>query len=240
MASFQLILLTLMSFILRRIVFASFPALVLVLFAVPLILTAQDSSPSTAPAAPATPAATAPQIPSLTTPDTHLTSDNYILRANDFIRITVFQEDDLLTEARITKSGYINFPLLGPIHLAGKTVGQAVSEIRTRLDKDYIINPQVTLTLLEYAKQWVTVLGEVQKPGQVEIPPEGGLDLLGAIALAGGYTRVADPSRVIVRREVDGHDVVLKVNAKQLARDVQVQQFMVQPGDSISVAESLW
>jgi polysaccharide export outer membrane protein len=163
-----------------------------------------------------------------------------VLNPNDLIRITVFQEDDMLTETRISKSGYVNFPLLGPILLAGKTVGQATAEIRTKLDKDYIINPQVTLTILDFAQQWVTVLGEVQKPGQVAIPPEGGLDLLGAIALAGGYTRIADPSHVIVRRVVDGKDKVLKVNADRLAHDVNVPQFIVLPGDRISVAESLW
>jgi len=167
-------------------------------------------------------------------------SDSYVLHPNDYIRITVFQEDDLLTETRISESGYINFPLLGPVLLSGKTVGQAISEIRTRLDKDYIINPQVSMDILEFAQQWITVLGEVQKPGQVAIPPEGGLDLLGAIALAGGYTRIADPSHVIVRRVVDGKDEVLKVNAQRLARDVHVEQFMVHAGDTISVAESLW
>jgi polysaccharide export outer membrane protein len=167
-------------------------------------------------------------------------SDSYVLRDNDLVRITVFQEDDMTTEVRISKSGYITFPLLGPVELRGKSVGEATAEIRTRLDKDYIINPQVTLTVMEYAQQWVTVLGEVQKPGQVQMPPEGGLDLLGAIALAGGYTRVADPGNVIVRRVVSGHDVVLRVNAKRLARDTSVQQFLVQPGDRISVSESIW
>ncbi|MCE0483904.1 MAG: polysaccharide export protein [Methylacidiphilales bacterium] len=162
------------------------------------------------------------------------------LHCNDLIRITVFQEDDLITETRISKTGYITFPLLGSLHLAGKTVDQATEDIRAALDKDYIIHPQVTLTILEYAKQWVTVLGEVQKPGTVEIPPEGGLDLLGAIALAGGYTRIANPGRVTVRRQVDGKDTVINVNAKDLARDTQVKAFYVQPGDTITVAQSMF
>lgn len=195
------------------------------------------------PTSPATDtSATTPKVLPTATPsgEDHPQSDSYVLRSNDLIRITVFQEDDLLTETRISESGFINFPLLGSVKLSGKTVGQAVSEIRTRLDKDYIINPQVTLSVLEFAQQWVTVLGEVQKPGQVAIPPEGGLDLLGAIALAGGYTRVADPAHVIVRRMIDGKDKILKINAQRLARDVHIQQFLVQPGDRVSVAESLW
>ena len=199
----------------------------------PLTLLAQNSDPLPSPASTSVSGA-ATALPA------HSQSDSYVLRSNDLIRITVFQEDDLLTETRISKSGYITFPLLGPVLLRDKTIAEATAEIRARLDKDYIINPQVTLNVLEYAQQWVTVLGEVQKPGQVEIPPEGGLDLLGAVALAGGYTRIADPSHIIVRRVVDGRDVVLKVDAKRLARDVQVPQFIVEPGDRISVGESVW
>jgi protein involved in polysaccharide export with SLBB domain len=191
---------------------------------------AVNDSSATAASAPSTTGAAAANTP----------SGSYLLQSNDLIRITVFQEDDMATQARISKSGYVTFPLLGAVLLRGKSVDDATADIRRRLDKDYIINPHVTLTVMEYAKQWVTVLGEVQKPGQIEIPPEGGLDLLGAIALAGGYTRVANPARVIVRRVVDGHDVILRVNAKELARDVQVKQFLVRPGDRISIAESIF
>lgn len=163
-----------------------------------------------------------------------------LLRNNDLVRITVFQEDDLLTETRISKTGYINFPLLGALELAGKTVDEATAEIRNRLDKDYIINPHVTITVLEYAMQWVTVLGEVQKPGTVVIPAEGGLDLLGAIALAGGYTKIAAPNRITVRRQVSGHDQLIKVNGKELAKDTTVKVFYVQPGDMITVGQSIF
>jgi polysaccharide export outer membrane protein len=197
----------------------------------------QDAS-STAPAAAGTPGAPAAPAPSSVAPQ--YTNGGYVLQANDLVRITVFEEDDLTTETRISKSGVINFPLIGSVRVAGRTVDDATSEIRERLDKDYIVNPQVTLVLVDFAKQWVTVLGEVQKPGQVEIPAEGGLDLLGAIALAGGYTRIADPSHVIVRRQVDGKDRVLRVNAKQLSRDSRVQQFEVQPGDTINVGQSFF
>jgi polysaccharide export outer membrane protein len=146
----------------------------------------------------------------------------------------------MTTEVRISKTGDISLPLLGNVHIAGETVAEAAEQIRSRLDKDYIINPQVTLTIMEYAQQWVTVLGEVQKPSQVPIPTEGGLDLMGAIALAGGYSRVADPSNITVRRVVNGHDVVLKVNARKLAADSKTGVFIVKPGDTISVGESVW
>jgi protein involved in polysaccharide export with SLBB domain len=174
------------------------------------------------------------------TADQGVSNSGTVLHNNDLIRITVFQEDDLLTEARISKTGYILFPLLGSLHLAGRTVDQAAAEIRERLDKDYIIHPQVTVTVLDYAKEWVTVLGEVQKPGTVELPAEGNLDLLGAIALAGGYTKIAAPNRITVRRQVKGEDEVLRVNGKDLARDSNVKIFYVQPGDTIMVGQSVF
>jgi polysaccharide export outer membrane protein len=167
-------------------------------------------------------------------------TSNEVLKVNDMVRVTVYKEDDMTTEARISKTGDIALPLLGNVHLAGETVASAVAEIHDRLDKDYIINPQVTLTIMEYAPQWVTVLGQVEKQGQVPIPTEGGLDLMGAIALAGGYTRVADPANITIVRINNGHHQILKVDAKKLAADSKSGTFMVQPNDTISVGESVW
>ena len=167
-------------------------------------------------------------------------SSNEVLKVNDMVRVTVYNENDMTTEARISKSGDIALPLLGNVHVAGETVASAVADIRSRLDKDYIINPQVTMTIMDYAPQMVTVLGEVEHQGQVTIPPQGGLDIMGAIALAGGYSRIADPANITVVRTVNGHHQILKVNAKKLAADSKSVTFMVQPGDTISVGQSVW
>jgi protein involved in polysaccharide export with SLBB domain len=180
-----------------------------------------------------------PQAAATSSEDQESTGSD-VLKVNDLVRVTVYKEDDMLTEARISKAGNITLPLLGLVHVEGKTVAEATADIRARLDKDYIINPQVSLIVLEYASQWVTVLGQVQHPSQVPLPPEGGLDLMGAIALAGGFTRIADPSKIIIRRIVNSRDVVLKVDARKLAGDSNSPAFMVLPGDTISVGESLW
>jgi len=167
-------------------------------------------------------------------------SSNEVLKVNDMVRVTVYNENDMTTEARISKSGDIALPLLGNVHVAGETVASAVADIRSRLDKDYIINPQVTLTIMDYAPQMVTVLGEVERQGQVTIPPQGGLDIMGAIALAGGYSRIADPANITVVRMVNGHHQILKVNAKKLAGDSKSATFTVQSGDTITVGQSVW
>ena len=162
------------------------------------------------------------------------TAPNNILHCDDLIRITVFQEDDLTTETRITKAGSITFPLLGSLQLAGKTIAEAQEEIRALLDKDYIVNPHVTVAIIEYSKLFVTVLGQVQRPGNAEIPA-GGLDLLGAVALSGGYTPDADMNHVAVRRVIDGKEVIMNVNVTELARDPTAKPFMMQGGDAVTV-----
>jgi protein involved in polysaccharide export with SLBB domain len=163
------------------------------------------------------------------------TNGNNILHIDDLIRITVFQESDLTTETRITKAGSITFPLIGTVQVAGKTISQTEEQIRALLDKDYIVNPHVTVAVIEYSKAYVTVLGQVQKPGNVEMPNNGGLDLLGAIALAGGYTTDADMTRVAVRRIVNGAEQVTNFNVTEMSHNSTTKPFMVQPGDAVTI-----
>jgi len=207
-------------------------------------LRAQEAAPVAAPVAPAS--APVPVASSRTSSSSNsggvgiAVDSSYILQKNDQIRITVFGEDDMTTETRISKTGNIAVPLIGSLKVDGMTIDQATAQIRRLLDKDYIVNPQVRIMLMDYAKQRITILGQVKSPGELELPVEGGLDLLGAVAMAGGFTRIADPGRVTVRRNVDGKDVVLRVNAKDLQRNDNVKPFLVHPGDTISVPESIF
>jgi len=105
--------------------------------------------------------------------------------------------------------------------------------------RPFILEPGDSITV-HYNRQWVTILGEVQKPGKVKIPPEGGLDLLGAIALASGFNPDADIAHISVRRTVDGKDMILNVNAKELSRNTNVNSFLVQPGDNITVPQRMF
>jgi len=207
-------------------------------------LWAQDAAPVAAPAVPASapvPVASPRTSSSASSGGVGIAVDSsYILQKNDQIRITVFGEDDMTTETRISKTGNIAVPLIGSLKVDGMTIDQATAQIRRLLDKDYIVNPQVRIMLMDYAKQRITILGQVKSPGELELPVEGGLDLLGAVAMAGGFTRIADPGRVTVRRNVDGKDVVLRVNAKDLQRNDNVKPFLVHPGDTISVPESIF
>ncbi len=161
----------------------------------------------------------------------------YILSPNDQVGVEVFGEDDLRTLGRLNAEGNLSVPLIGSVHLAGLTLSQASTKLTDLFGRDYLVNPRVNVMLIGYAKRRFTMLGQVNRPGSYEMPegsPEG-IDLLEAIAVAGGYTRIAAPERISVRRG----NQLLRVNAKRLARGDR-ENFTVLPGDTVTVAESLF
>lgn len=164
----------------------------------------------------------------------------YLLGPNDVIEMRVYQEDDLLTKVRIGKGGTANFPLIGVVELGGKTVDQAAGIIRDKLAKEYLVNPQVTVSVVEYSKRRFTVLGQVQKPGSYEIPNEESVELMQALAMSGGFTRLANPGRVTVTRTMAGQKVNYNLDAKAMAKDASTKPFEVLPDDVITVAERIF
>ncbi len=180
---------------------------------------------------PAAPAPTEP-TPSQNTP---LRTENYHLRSGDLIQITVFQEEDLKTEVRIPEGGAIMFPLIGSIQVKDKTVAEAQAQIRSLLAQKYIKDPEVTVAVIDYSKLWVTVLGEVQKPGNVELPSDSGLDLLSVIALSGGFTPNSEATNIQIRRMVKGQETIVNVNATDLSRNPGAKPCIILPGDAITV-----
>ncbi len=165
----------------------------------------------------------------------------YILSANDYVSVEVFGEDDLRTSGRLNPEGNLSVPLLGSIHLAGLTLTQAASKLTELYGSDYLVNPRVNVMLLSYAKRRFSILGQVSRPGSFEMPESspGGIDLLEAIALAGGYTRIAAPERITVRRHNASGDQIFKVNAKRFTKG-SGGGFLVEPGDTITVGESIF
>ena len=184
------------------------------------------------------PAADQAAVPGGSTHTTEL-AQTYRLSPNDLVRVKVFQEDDLATEMRLGRDGSSTFPLLGVVNLAGKTVEEATASIRDALGKDFLVNPQVTLTVVEYAKRRFTVLGQVQKPGSYELPGEESVTLLQAIAMAGGFNRLAVQSKVTVTRTLGGKKTLV-VDVKSNANDPSTKQFDIQPEDTIIVSERVF
>ena len=135
----------------------------------------------------------------------------------------------------------MSVPLLGSIHLAGLTLPQAASKLTELYGRDYLVNPKINVVVLSYAKRRFSILGQVNRPGSIEMPDTnpGGIDLLEAVAMAGGYTRIAAPERITVRRHNASGDQIFKVNAKRFTKG-SGGGFVVEPGDTITVGESIF
>ncbi len=162
---------------------------------------------------------------------------DYVLVIGDVVELNVFREPDLTTQATIARDGTVQLPLIREVRLAGLTIRSARELLRGLYDKSYLVDPQVFLNVVKYAERKFTIMGQVARPGSYELQGGERMDLLEAIGLAGGFTRIANRGRVIIQRR-EGEDVTaIKANAKRMA-DGKEPPIEIQPGDVITVSES--
>jgi len=166
---------------------------------------------------------------------------DYVLQPQDLVKFEVFQEPDMERQVRLSRDCQITLPLIGTIDLKGKTIQEAQDLIRRLYDRDYLVNPQINLLVLEYAKHDVKVLGQVDKAGAVEIPTDKPLKLLDAIALVGGFTRLADRKHVTLTRQgEDGRTVTSVINADDILQSRNSSDtWVLKEGDVIFVPERI-
>ncbi len=143
-----------------------------------------------------------------------------LLLPGDVLSITVFRQPDLaLLEVRIPQDGRITFPLIGPVEAAGRTQADLESQIRTRLEKDYLREASVTVTVKEYVKRRVYIVGGVTKPDGYEILPDSRMTVLQVVAAAGGFTDRAYKEFVqIVRRRGPNEREVIKLSLVEVEK----------------------
>lgn len=164
----------------------------------------------------------------------------YIIGEGDLLKITVYDNPDLTTEARVSGDGKITFPLIGEVVISNQTANEAEKQIAKRLEEGYIIKPQVSVFIQEYKSKKVTVLGEVAKPGLVVL--RGAYTLMEAISDAGGITTNAGDMLYIQRKIIKGgekkekEDVAIAVELRKLFEEGDVKANVpVMDGDSIYV-----
>jgi polysaccharide export outer membrane protein len=165
---------------------------------------------------------------------------DYILVANDVVHVKVYQEDDLEAKVRVSKDGSVVLSLLGSVTIGGKTREQAAKHIRDLLGDKYLVNPHVSLEILEYSKHRFTVLGQVQRPATYDMPGDESVNLLQALSMAGGLTRLGAGSRVTVQRGQGTDKQVFKLDADAMAKDKDAKVFEVLPDDTITVGEKIF
>jgi protein involved in polysaccharide export with SLBB domain len=165
----------------------------------------------------------------------------YLLQPQDILRIFIFQHDDLnkqMEAVRISDTHTISLPLVNTLDLRGRTARQAEEVIRASYDRDYLVNPQVSVIVVKYAERSVNVVGQVNNAGRVLFPQEKGLTIVEAIALAGGQTRLADLKKVrLTRKMADGDTVVEEIDVDALMKRGGRDAIALQRDDVIFIPE---
>jgi polysaccharide export outer membrane protein len=196
---------------------------------------------------PAPASAQTPPAPTDTKPKAD-TKINFIYRLTntDKLRIMVYGEPDLSIISTIDARGNVNLYLIGDVRVAGCTVNEAQKIIETAYrDGRFLRNPQVTISVEDYATRTVTVDGQVKSPGPIPLPTSSTYTVYLAIMRAGGFTDVAKGSAVTVTRVLpDGTKKVFTVDVDSQIKGKDHNKaaddtLLLEPGDIIYVPERL-
>ena len=138
----------------------------------------------------------------------------YRLGPGDVVRITVYNNPDLTTEAQITQQGRITFPLIGDVQIGGIEKSQAEQIIARRLAAgNFVPKAQVNVLVLGFKSQQISVLGQVNRPGKY--PLEQASTLADLLAIAGGVAPAGGDTVTHITRGADG---------KTFKRDIDINQ----------------
>ncbi len=160
-------------------------------------------------------------------PKTGQPSDNYTLRPTDLLRVSLYQEPDFNADAQVDQDGDVILPLIGKVHVAGKTLTETQVLITEKL-KRFFKEPSLTLLILKYAERKVYIDGMVGRAGPVLFPPEEKLTLSKAISIAGGILPRGERSDVKLTRMIDGKEKTITVDMSEInagrSPDIELQE----------------
>ena len=166
--------------------------------------------------------------------------ENYILKPSDVISVEVYQEPDLEKSVRVEGDGSVALALIGKVKVAGMTVAEAQSLVTDLYNRDYLVDPQVSILVVQFSPKIIHILGSVNSPGVVEIPPDRDLTLTEAIAGVRGVSRLGNPKSLTIKRiDADGRAQQMEVNFSRIITDPNVKDIILQEGDTVWVPERI-
>jgi polysaccharide export outer membrane protein len=187
--------------------------------------------PAAAPAVTPAPSVTAPVNPA------DRTAAEYIVGAQDVLRVTIFGEEELSKQLTVDADGSLDYPLIGRVRAGGRTVRQIQDEIRERLVKGgFLLNPTVAVDIAAYRSQTVYVQGAVRTQGSVQLAANA--SLMSAIAEAGFTTKSGSTITINHRPSPDGVAPPPLVVDRRDLESGRAQNIRLLDGDVITVAEA--
>ena len=169
-----------------------------------------------------------------------IVGSNYVLKPSDVIEIDVYQEQDLNKTVRIEGDGTVSLALVGKIKVAGMTVAESKSLVTNLYNRDYLVDPQVSVLVVSFSPKVIRILGSVNRPGVVEIPHDRDMMLTEAMAMVNGITRLGNPKSLKIKRvDANGRSRQMEVNFTKIVTDPDVKDIVLQEGDTIWVPERI-
>ena len=168
-----------------------------------------------------------------------MSADDYIVGAEDVLKITVYNYTDLTTTERVSGEGIITLPLVGEIKVAGMTTDRVAKTIAEKLADGFIVDPNVSVFVVEFRSKKTIVMGQVNKPGVYML--SGNTTFLELLSIAGGLTKDAGGKATIKRKASDGPrgEGVITIDLKKLIEEGDTSlDVPLMDGDNIYIAKA--
>ena len=163
---------------------------------------------------------------------------DYTIGPRDVLGITVWGQPDLSRDYPVDLDGFVPFPMVGRFKAAGKSPSEVSAHLTELLGKDYLVDPQVLVTVKEYLSQKVQVLGAAERPGVYYLT--GPTSLLEILSKAGGFASTAGKHVLLLRNHgaSDGSDAVLRINLDKVQAGDPSENTSVQSQDIVIVSRA--
>ncbi len=166
--------------------------------------------------------------------------ENYVLKPSDVIQVSVFLEPDLEKSVRIEADGTVTLPLIKKVKVANLSVSDAQDLITQLYNRDYLVDPQISVLVISFSPKIVRILGSVNRPGVVDMPPDREMTLTEAIASANGVSRLGNPKSITIKRvDESGKTQQFEVNFNRILMNANAKDMILKEGDTIWVPERI-
>ncbi|WP_051554392.1 polysaccharide biosynthesis/export family protein [Desulfobulbus elongatus] len=157
----------------------------------------------------------------------------YVIGVGDVLQLSVWKDTALSRQMVVLPDGTVSLPLSGLVTAAGKTVAQLETEVAGKI-KRYMTDPVLDISVVQANSMIIYIVGKVQSPGRFPVATD--VNILQALAMAGGPNRFADTDNIRVHREEGGKTVFLDFDYDAVLKGVHMEQnIRLRRGDVVVV-----
>jgi polysaccharide biosynthesis/export protein len=162
-----------------------------------------------------------------------VSAGDYRIGPGDVLNIAVWKNQDLTRQLTVLPDGTLQFPLIREVKAEGKTIQELEEMLITKL-KEFVPEPDLSVSVFQVNSMVIYVIGKVNNPGR--FPINTNIDVLQALAVAGGLNPFAKEKEVAVFRKTDGKTAIFNFNYQEVSEGKNLEQnIMLNRGDVIVV-----